>query len=84
VVRTILLSPQFLYRTEIGPSGTGVVPIDEYEIASLLSFSLMDRGPDQLLLDAAKAGKLHDPAAREAQARRLMGGTSAIWQRFFW
>jgi hypothetical protein len=84
MVRTILLSPQFLYRTEIGPSGTGVVRIDDYEIASLLSFSLMDRGPDQPLLDDAKAGKLRDPAAREAHARRLMGGTSAIWQRFFW
>src|SRR5689334_2936654 len=31
VVRTILLSAQFLYRTEIGPSGTGVVQMDEYE-----------------------------------------------------
>lgn len=84
VVRAVLLSPQFLYRTEVGPSGTGVVPIDEYEIASLLSFSLADRGPDQPLLDDAKAGKLHDPATREAHARRLMGDTTAIWQRFFW
>jgi hypothetical protein len=84
VVRTILLSPQFLYRTEIGPSGTGIVQMDEYEIASLLSFALADRSPDPTLLDDAKAGKLHDPATREAHARRLMGGTAAIWQRFFW
>ena len=46
VVRTVLLSPQFLYRSEIGPAGTGVVKIDDYEIASLLSFSLTDKGPD--------------------------------------
>lgn len=84
VVRTVLLSPQFLYRTEIGPSGTGIVQLDDYEIASLLSFSLTDHGPDKTLLDDAKAGKLHDPATREAHARRLMSATSGIWQRFFW
>jgi hypothetical protein len=84
VVRTVLLSPQFLYRTEIGPAGTGIVQIDDYEIASLLSFSLVDRGPDKSLLDDAKAGKLKDPATREAHARRLMDSTTGIWQRFFW
>jgi hypothetical protein len=84
MVRTILLSPMFLYRTEIGPPGTGIVQIDDYEIASLLSFSLTERGPDQPLLDDAKAGKLRDPATREAHARRLMGSTAGIWQRFFW
>ncbi|HKY41221.1 MAG TPA: DUF1592 domain-containing protein [Polyangiaceae bacterium] len=84
VVRSVLLAPQFLYRTEVGPSGTGIVQLDDYEIASLLSFSLQDRGPDQALLDEAKAGKLRDPAIRETQARRLMASSSAIWQRFFW
>ena len=84
VVRSVLLSPQFLYRTELGPNGKGVAPIDDYEVASLLSFSLMDRGPDQQLLDDAKAGKLRDAASREAHARRLLDGTTGIWQRFFW
>jgi hypothetical protein len=84
MVRTVLLSPQFLYRTEIGQAGTGVVEIDDFEIASLLSFSLLDRGPDQQLLADAQAGKLRDPTVREAHARRLMDGTTAIWQRFFW
>jgi hypothetical protein len=84
VVRTVLLAPQFLYRSEIGPPGKGVVKIDDYEIASLLSFSLTDESPDQPLLDDAKAGKLKDPATREKHARRLMDRTSTIWQRFFW
>lgn len=84
LVRAVLLSPQFLYRSEIGPNGTGVVQIDDYEIASLLSFSLTDKGPDTALLADAKAGKLRDPAVREKHARRLMGSTTAIWQRFFW
>ncbi len=84
VIRSVLLSPQFLYRTEIGPSGTGIVQIDDFEIASLLSFSLLDRGPDQQLIDAATAATLRDPDVREQHARRLMASTSAIWQRFFW
>ena len=84
VVRAVLLSPQFLYRSEIGPDGTGVVEMDDDEIASLLSFALTDAGPDDMLLADAKAKRLHDPAVREAHVRRLMAGTAAIWQRFFW
>lgn len=83
-VRTVLLAPQFLYRTEIGPAGTGIVAIDDYEIASLLSFSLLDSGPDQQLLADAAAARLNDPTVREQHARRLMDSSAGIWQRFFW
>jgi hypothetical protein len=84
VVRAGLLSPQFLYRPEIGPDGEGVVELDEFEIANLLSFSLTDHGPDAELIADAKAGLLHDPAVRAEHARRLMPETTAVWQRFFW
>jgi hypothetical protein len=84
LVRTVLLSPHFLYRSEIGPDGKGVVELDSYEIASLIAFSLTDAAPDDALLADAKAGKLRDPAVREAQARRLMDRTAPAWQRFFW
>ena len=84
VVRAVLLSPQFLYRSEIGPDGSGVVEMNDDEIASLLSFTLTDQGPDDALLADAKAKRLRDPAVREAHVRRLMGSTAGIWQRFFW
>lgn len=84
VVRAVLLSPQFLYRYEIGPDGDGVVELDDYEIASLLAFSLTDRAPDADLLADAAAGLLHDPEVREAHARRIMDNSAEIWQRFFW
>lgn len=85
VVRSVLLSPQFLYRSEIGPPGTGVVvEIDDDEIASLLSFALTDLGPDAALLADAKAKRLHDPEVRVGHVRRLMSGTAPIFQRFFW
>ena len=35
--------------------------LEDYEIASLISFSLTDRGPDEALLADAAAGKLRDP-----------------------
>jgi hypothetical protein len=84
MVRSVLLSPQFLYRYEIGPDGEGVVEMDDYEIASLLSFSLTDAGPDSELMADAKAGLLHDPTVREEHARRLMDDSADVWQRFFW
>jgi len=84
LVRTVLLSPQFLYRSEVGPDGSGVVQLEDYEIATLMAFSLTEAGPDKDLLAAAKAGKLRDPAVREAQARRLMDLSAPLWQRFFW
>ena len=84
LVRSVLLSPQFLYRYEIGPAGQGVVEIDDYEIASLLSFALTNEGPDEDLLSDAKAGLLGDPAVREDHVRRLMDRTAPVWQKFFW
>lgn len=84
VVRAVLLSPQFLYRYEIGPAGKGVVEIDDYEIASLLSFALTDGSPDADLLADAEAGELRDPEVREKHVRRLMASSAELWQRFFW
>jgi hypothetical protein len=84
LVRAVLLSPQFLYRSEVGPAGKGVVQLDDYEIASLMSLSITDQGPDEELLADAKAARLRDPATREKHARRLMPRTAGLWQRFFW
>jgi len=81
VVRSVLLSPDFLYRTELG-DGSGVMT--PYEIANLLAFAITDRSPDGVLYDAAERGELRMPEQREAQARRLMGASHRAWQRFFW
>ncbi len=84
LVRAVLLSPQFLYRHEVGPDGDGVVVLDDHEIASLMAFSLTDQGPDAELLADVAAGRLGDPAVRESHARRLMESSAPVWQRFFW
>ncbi|MEM9195718.1 MAG: DUF1592 domain-containing protein, partial [Myxococcota bacterium] len=85
LVRTILLSPSFLYRTELGDDDqSSVVELTDHEIATLLAFAVTDRGPDEMLLAAAEAGRLRDPAGREAEAQRLMATSAPMWQRFFW
>jgi hypothetical protein len=84
LVRTVLLSPQFLYRWEIGPDGEGVVELTDHEIATLMAFSLTDAGPDAEILADAAAGRLRDAAVRETHARRLMEVSAPVWQRFFW
>ena len=77
-VRAILLSPEFLYRTEVN------TVLDPFEIANLLSFAITDEAPDAELIDVAENEDLRDPAVREAQARRLMAKSEKVWQRFFW
>jgi Protein of unknown function (DUF1592)/Protein of unknown function (DUF1588)/Protein of unknown function (DUF1595)/Protein of unknown function (DUF1587) len=72
LVRVMLLSPDFLYRTELGNSVPGKVALSGYEIASLLSFSIADVPPDEALLQQAASGQLAKPEVREAEARRLL------------
>jgi hypothetical protein len=78
VVRAVLLSPEFLYRTELN------TVLTSFEIANALAYGITDEAPDDELIDAAENEDLASPDVREAQARRLMGKSEKIWQRFFW
>jgi hypothetical protein len=64
VTATVLQSPAFLYRTEIGSGDR----LDDYEVASQLSFFLTGLPPDDELLAAAASGKMNV----RAQAERLL------------
>jgi hypothetical protein len=55
VVRAMLQSPHFVYRTELGSDNA---PLSGWEIASKLSFLLHDTIPSESLLDAAERGEL--------------------------
>jgi hypothetical protein len=78
VVEGMLMSPQFLYRTETTRSATGgVVPVEPYELASRLSYFFWASMPDAELLDAAEAGELATPEQVEEQARRMIGDPRA-------
>ena len=72
VVVAALVSPQFLYLYDGATTGDKPERLDDYELASRLSFFLWGSLPDEKLLAAAAAGTLRDPATFAAQADRLM------------
>jgi hypothetical protein len=75
VIAALLQSPHFLYRAELTDPGSTVgtvVPLGPYQIATRLSYFLLNTMPDQDLFAAAKANQLTSPADIEAQARRLL------------
>ena len=73
-LRAVLLHPAFLYRVELDavPTIEASHPLNDYELASRLSYFLWSSMPDQALFDAASAGKLHDDAELDAQVDRLL------------
>ena len=79
-LRGILANPKFVYRAERDP-GT-VTPgstyrIDDYELASRLSFFLWSSIPDDELTSAAGRGRLQEPLVLEAQVRRMLADPRA-------
>lgn len=77
VIARILVSPEFLYRTERMGSRTGVegrqdVALSSWELASRLSFLLWSSVPDDELRRAAAAGELSDPPQLQKQVRRML------------
>ena len=87
-LQRILVSPEFLFRTEHDPasveSGTAY-RISDLELASRLSFFLWSSIPDNQLLNLAAAGKLKDPAVLEQQVRRMLADSrsNALVTNFF-
>jgi hypothetical protein len=65
VIETIFQSSRFLYRVELGRiddiAENGAVPIDDWEVASRLSYLMLRAPPDEQLRAAAEAGELRTP-----------------------
>ena len=78
VIQAMLQSPYFLYRTELGTAAAGAtkVALNDWEVGSKLALAITNTIPDDTLLAAAAAGKLHDPSDVAAQAKRLLDGTT--------
>jgi hypothetical protein len=68
-LRAALSSPYVLYRIEQDPP-QGIAPINEYELASRLSYFLWSSMPDDELFDLAKENQLR--TNQEAQVRRML------------
>lgn len=71
----LLASANFLFRVEhVSPETTddGVQRLDDYSLATRISFLLWDAPPDEALLDAAQSGALRDEEGIEAHVDRLI------------
>jgi len=72
-IGAILQSPNFLYVMEIGqPGESGNRELDQYELASRMSFFLLGHTPDLELLDMAEAGGLASSGQIEAVTNELL------------
>ncbi len=74
-VRSMLVSPHFLFRIEDQPASVSPntpYRISDLELASRLSFFLWSSIPDDELLDLAVQGRLHTPAVLQQQVRRML------------
>ncbi|MFY7952670.1 MAG: DUF1592 domain-containing protein, partial [Armatimonadaceae bacterium] len=76
-VKAMLVSPNFLFRAENDPGTGGNIALDNWEIASRLSYFLWSSMPDETLFALARAGKLTDPNVVAAQARRMLADPKA-------
>lgn len=74
MLKAVLVSPQFLFITPAKEpeSGHTIVPLDDYQLASRLSYLLWATMPDAELSALADSGKLREPAVLKAQVKRLL------------
>ena len=68
----ILVSPKTCYRIDVHAPDEGSRPLNDFELASRLSYFLWASMPDQELLASAAQGTLHEPAVLMAQVRRML------------
>ncbi|MDB4384445.1 DUF1592 domain-containing protein [Opitutaceae bacterium] len=68
-IRAALCSPQFLYR------GMEEGVLDDYDLASRLSYFLTGSPPDDKLLALAATGSLSEPKRLALETRRLLGSS---------
>lgn len=81
VIRAVLQHPEFLYRIERGTpvaDKPGVLALNDYEIATRLSYFLWGSTPPDFLLDAAKADQLSTTEQIRAAAERLLEDPRAL------
>ena len=74
-LRSVLVSPKFLFRFEDQPEGIAentAYRVSDVELASRLSFFLWSSLPDEELIAAAEKKNLHQPEVLQRQVRRML------------
>jgi hypothetical protein len=73
----VLVSPAFLYRVELPADQAAVKQLNDWEMASRLSFFLWSSIPDEELRRAALAGELTNPPLLRVQVKRMLADRKA-------
>ena len=71
----LLVSPNFIFRVDdsrADPRNASARVLDDFSLATRMSFFLWDAPPDEALLDAAARGDLRDRAKLARQVDRMM------------
>jgi mono/diheme cytochrome c family protein len=86
-IRSILVSPDFLFRLESQPAGAAAntpYRVSDLDLASRLSFFLWSSIPDDELVSVAEKNNLHRPEILQQQVRRMLADprSSALVDNF--
>jgi len=78
-LKSVLVSPHFVFRVEIDPEPSSLTahPLNDYELASRLSYFMWSSMPDDELFAAAKAGELQDPTELQDHVVRMLADPKA-------
>ncbi len=71
-LKAVLVSPHFLFRVEKDRGISEAYPLNDYELASRLSYFLWATMPDDELFKLAGQKKLRDPQVLDAQVTRML------------
>jgi mono/diheme cytochrome c family protein len=78
-MEAILVSPNFIYRIERDPKDpTAVHRVDDFELASRLSYFLWSSMPDETLLNLASDHELAKPEVLNAQVKRMLADKRSV------
>jgi mono/diheme cytochrome c family protein len=78
-LRGVLVSPKFIFRVTPSPAGGrpgAIHPVDDFALASQLSFFLWSSIPDDELIEQASRGRLRGPIL-DRQVRRMLADPRA-------
>ncbi len=71
-LQAVLVSPHFLFRVELDTSREAVRELNDYELASRLSYFLWSTMPDEKLFETARRGDLKKPEVLASQVKRML------------
>ncbi len=71
-LKTVLVHPEFLFRVERKYADPGIYSLNQYELATRLSYFLWSTMPDIELLQLARENRLNDSQILKAQVERML------------